>query len=328
MPVGSSSSVGALARAHRSALRDANPPRDTALWLIAMDYQNTAPLRKVRVPASLLGLSASAATASSVSEDGLVNLMSLGAAVACASPGIAETTSRLFCDLPFFLPLPSFVPGNFYIPLDASMAPLENLRPQLRLRRVESVEENSTSSGFTRRRRLHFEVTAGPSHMTLFINNRGGFSRVQTWSLGASLEDSAESGRTTLGNMYEKQGEGNPPELFVYFASGMPLDAYAALQAQEQSGFDAASLLAHAVPSASDDSFAHLPRSWSFWVEVADSIADLGEPGSELPYLDLAIAGHYLAPDLNAFVSGAIVPFLPRWITPVWFTSFHDSFRF
>ena len=347
--VGSSSSspsAGSLARARRSALRDANPSHDTSLWLIAMDYQNIAPLRKVRVPAALLGLptsnpaanaadATSASPAAAVGEDGTVNLLSLGAEVACARPGVEETRSRLFCDLPYFLPLPSFVPGNWLIPLPASdaLAPPEALRPRLRLQRVEHLAESATTDAgaagaaslWTRRRRLHFEVSSGPSHMTLFINNRAGFSRVQQWSLGGSIEDTEATGKSTLGSMYEKQGEGNPAELFVYFASGMPLQSFAT---DAHTGFDAASLLEHAVPPADDQAFTRLPRSWSFWVEVADAVADADAGGVEPPYLDLAIAGHYLIPDLNSFIEQAVVPFLPRWITPVWFTSFHDSFKF
>ena len=340
---GSTLSEGASIRAARSAMRASMPTTDTALWLISMDFQNMAPLRHVRVPAALMGVAvppkpAAAAPAAAVGgaaapaaddDDGLVSLFSLGQVQQCSS-NETDTRARLFCDLPYYLPLPPFVQGNMLFGLPESLAPPASLlRPLLSLARVEVLPEPYPSV-YTRRRRLHFEVTNGASHMTLYLNHRSGLSRVQAWSFGSSAADSALLGRPTLGTMYQQRPSGHPRELFVYFASGMPVQLGTTDQTQAKLN-DAADLLLHAVPAASYSSFASLPRSWSFWLEVADALEDLGGSGTaasdEAPFLDLALASHHLSAERNAFTH-SLLPFFPNWLSAVCFTSFHESFRF
>jgi hypothetical protein len=323
------------------------------------------PLREIRVPAALLGREVAGASAGSggVDAEGRVGFLD-GAQVQSCSLNATETRGRLFGDLPFYLPLPTFVPGNVLIPLPAdSMAASESLRPKLSLERVEEMMGSSGTTtgpdgstvGLLRRRRLYFRVTNGPSHMTLYINNRKGLSRVRQWSFGDSAARSIELGRDSLGQQYELS---MPDELFVYFASGMTSHNGAGAAGDESAasrdsynisvekpltssspGLPDASALLSLLPADSDSAeglaaFGELKREWEFWLEIADDVEEDGgssqgtnaEEDSK-PFLDLALAGHYFARHRNP-IALSLLPHMPKWLSPVFFTSFHDSFQF
>jgi hypothetical protein len=310
-------SIGAATRVARTETRARMAAKEDALWLISMDSLNMGPLQSVRVPPALIGATATPAAGSNAAADGLVDLFALGTVQQC-SKNATDTHARLFCDLPYYLPMPSFVPGNVLFPLPPALGPSPSLRPRLALKRVEALPPLAAQPELVRRRRLFFEVSNGPTHMTLYVNNRAGFSRVRQWSFGASMEESAASGRSTLGSMYERA----PAQLFVFFASGMPLPV------AHSNSTDAAELLASTLPSGADaDAFESLPRDWSFWLEVADAAEDVDEGRAGPLYLDMALAGHYHHADRNKFAQ-SLAPYWPRWLSPVNFMSFFESFQF
>jgi len=329
---GTKLSPGAELRALRSSVLADMPRRDAHAWLISMDYVNMAPLRSITLPAEVLGREAPAGAK--------INMFD-GARVQACSANATDTRARLFCDLPYYLPLPSFVPGNVLLPIPEHKAPAAKMRPTLRLERVEDLSSSfsspATAATGARRRRLHFVASSLASHMTLYLNNRAGFSRVRQWSFGDSVRRSAELGRDSLGEQYEAK---QPDELFVYFASGIPMpmdsaDDTASASTAAAGHTDARALLSlfpKELQGASDaeeaEFFLNLPREWRFWIEVADDVDEEGSSeGAPRPFVDLALAAHYFAREQNV-LPVAMLPHMPSWLSPVFFTSFHHAFQF